>query len=226
MDERYRLVDDDETAYREQATALLDEFAEQARGVLRNAGIGIDLIFVVPPSGDVILTFSAAVELYIEEWKVIKATVSSLVRRAIGLEPAQCRDVVCAMAHSGDPASGSSVLWSDPRRHYGMICVAGLSRLLDIDRQTLMTVPGATPYLFAVGLMPLPAATHAQIRSRMAGGTFGRPIVLPAANALAWPARIARDSFVRRNSSITSSRVNGVPRLVSIPSVNRNSPTP
>jgi hypothetical protein len=105
MDVCCGVTDDDETAYRERATALLDEFAQQARRVLRNAGIGIDLIFVVPPSGDVILTFGVAAELYSKEWKTIRATVSSLVRRSIGLEPAQCRDVVCAMAHADDPPS-------------------------------------------------------------------------------------------------------------------------
>ena len=51
MDEDYSMTDNDETAYRERATVLLDGFAEQARGVLRDAGIGIDLIFVVPSSG-------------------------------------------------------------------------------------------------------------------------------------------------------------------------------
>ena len=78
MDELCSVMDDDETAYRERATALLDEFAQQARGVLRDAGIGIDLFFVVPPSGDVILTFGTAAELYGEEWKAIRTTVSSL----------------------------------------------------------------------------------------------------------------------------------------------------
>jgi hypothetical protein len=101
MDERCSVTDDNETIYRARATVLLDGFAEQARGVLRDAGIGIDLIFVVPPSGDVILTFCTAAELYSEDWKAIRSTVSLLVRRAIGLEPAQCRDVVCAMAHTG-----------------------------------------------------------------------------------------------------------------------------
>ncbi len=102
MDEHHSIADADEALYREQATALLDEFAQQARGVLRSAGIGIDLIFVVPRSGDVILTFGTAAELYSQEWHALRATVSSLVRRSIGLEPAQCRDVVCATAHAGD----------------------------------------------------------------------------------------------------------------------------
>ena len=106
MDEHSSITNDDELNYRERATVLLDMFAEQARVILRNAGIGIDLIFVVPSSGDVILTFCTAAELYSEEWKAIRTTVSSLVRRSIGLDPAQCRDVVCAMAHAGDtPAS-------------------------------------------------------------------------------------------------------------------------
>ena len=105
MGEHSSITIHDELTYRERAIALLDEFAQQARGVLRDAGIGIDLIFVVPPSGDVILTFGTAAELYSEDWKAIKATVSSLVRRSTGLDPAQSRDVVCAMAHAGDAAS-------------------------------------------------------------------------------------------------------------------------
>ena len=86
MHEYSSTTDDDETAYRERATVLLDRFAEQARVILRNAGIGIDVIFVVPRSGDVILTFAMAAELYSVEWKAIKTSVSSLVRRGIGLE--------------------------------------------------------------------------------------------------------------------------------------------
>jgi hypothetical protein len=105
MDERNRITYDDEIDYRERATVLLDSFAQQAKSVLRAAGIGIDLIFVVPSSGDVILTFGAAAELYNDEWTAIRSTVSSLVLRSIGMEPAQGRDIVCAMAHRGNPAS-------------------------------------------------------------------------------------------------------------------------
>ena len=105
MDEPCSGTDDDETAYRERATALLDEFAQQARRVLRDAGIGIDLFFVVPKSGDAILTFSTAAELYSEELDAVRATVSSLVRRSIGLESARCRDIVCAMSNAHECSS-------------------------------------------------------------------------------------------------------------------------
>jgi hypothetical protein len=104
MDEPCSGTDNDEMIYRERATALLDDFAQQARSVLRDAGIGIDLIFMVPWSGDVVLTFATAAELYGDEWQVLRTTVSSLVRRSIGLDPAQCRDVVCAMSHAGEPS--------------------------------------------------------------------------------------------------------------------------
>jgi hypothetical protein len=105
MDEHCDITD--ETAYRELATALLDEFAQQARVILREAGIGIDLIFVVPPSGDVILTFGTAAELYSQEWQALRTTLSSLVRHSIGLEPAQCRNVVCAMVDGGSASKAS-----------------------------------------------------------------------------------------------------------------------
>jgi hypothetical protein len=119
MDEHGDTID--ETAYRERATALLDEFAQQARAVLRDAGIGIDLIFVVPPSGDVILTFGTAAELYSQECQALRTTVSSLVRRSIGLQPGQCRDLICAMAHAGDPPLGSRSVDAghDTRRRLG-----------------------------------------------------------------------------------------------------------
>ena len=65
---------------------------------LAEAGIGIDLIFRGPTKWRRHPHICTAAELYSEEWKAIRTSVSSLVRRAIGLDPAQCRDVVCAMA--------------------------------------------------------------------------------------------------------------------------------
>lgn len=97
MDARDRLKDDqaDEAAYRERATAILDELAHQARAALRNAGIRLNIYFIVPPSGDAILTLGAAVNE--EEVQKIKEMIGSIVRRSIGLEPGQCREVICAM---------------------------------------------------------------------------------------------------------------------------------
>ena len=93
----------DETTNRERATALLDEIAAQARTALREAGIRLNVFFVVPPSGDAILTLGAAVSR--EEWQEIRAVVSSLVRRSIGLKLARCREIICAKTHGNQPGS-------------------------------------------------------------------------------------------------------------------------
>jgi len=98
MDARDTLTD--EKAYRERATALLDELAHRARVALRNAGIRLDVYFIVPPSGDAILTLGAIADK--EEWHNIKAEIGSIVRRSIGVEPAQCRQIICAMGDADD----------------------------------------------------------------------------------------------------------------------------
>jgi hypothetical protein len=104
MNEHDILTDShDEATYRERATALLDEIAAQARTALREAGICLNVFFIVPPSGDAILTLGAATTR--EEWQEIRAVVLSLVRRSIGLEPSRCREIICARAHRDDSVS-------------------------------------------------------------------------------------------------------------------------
>jgi hypothetical protein len=93
----------DETTYREHATALLDEIAAQARTALKEAGIRLNVFFIVPPSGDAILTLGVATTR--EEWQEIRAVVSSLVRRSIGLEASRCREIICARTDGDDPCS-------------------------------------------------------------------------------------------------------------------------
>ena len=159
MDEHSSITIDDETAYRERATVLLDGFAEQARGVLRDAGIGIDLIFVVP-----------------RKWR--RHPHIWYGRRDVqrGMESHQSdRFIARAALRSGwiRPSAGMScVRWhTQVNLLLDRECPSGLeastalrlSRLIDIDRAMLTTVPGATPNLLAVGLIPMPAATHAQI---------------------------------------------------------------
>jgi hypothetical protein len=104
MDARDTFTDDlaDEAAYRERATALLDELAHRARIELRNAGIRLNIYFIVPPSGDAILTCGAPVNQ--DEWVGIQAEVAKIVRRSVGLEPSRCREIICAMTARDDAA--------------------------------------------------------------------------------------------------------------------------
>jgi hypothetical protein len=102
MDTHDSTTDDvaDEDAYRERAITLLDELAHRARVALRSANIPLNVYFIVPQSGDAILTCGAAANK--EQWQEIKATVGSIVRHSIGLEPRRCREVICAMADIDD----------------------------------------------------------------------------------------------------------------------------
>jgi hypothetical protein len=93
----------DEAAYRERAAALLDELAHQARVALRNAGIPLNVYFIVPESGDAILTLGAVADK--DEWHGLQAEVGRIVRRLIGLDPARCREIICVMSHSDDATS-------------------------------------------------------------------------------------------------------------------------
>lgn len=102
MDADDTLTDDlaREAAYRERATVLLDEVAQRGREVLLEAGIPLNIFFVVPPSGDAILSLGAIANK--EEWQDIRAIVSRLVQHSIGLDPVQCRQVICAMSYGDD----------------------------------------------------------------------------------------------------------------------------
>jgi hypothetical protein len=64
MDARDTLTDDlaDEAAYRERATAILDELAHRARVELRSANIPLNVYFVIGPSGDAVLTCGAVAD--------------------------------------------------------------------------------------------------------------------------------------------------------------------
>jgi hypothetical protein len=79
-------------AYRERATVLLDKLAALARKMLKESGIPLDVFFIVPTSGDAILTLGAAISK--DEWQDIRGVVSALGRRSIGLEPSRCREMI------------------------------------------------------------------------------------------------------------------------------------
>jgi hypothetical protein len=105
MDTPHTVRDDkaSEVAHRERATALLDELAHQARVALRNARIPLNVYFIVPESGGAILTLGAVADK--DEWHGLQAEVGKIVRRSIGLNPARCREIICAMSHSDDATS-------------------------------------------------------------------------------------------------------------------------
>jgi hypothetical protein len=98
----------DEATYRERATAILDEIAQQAKQALSNAGIGIDLFFIVPRSGAAILTFGTPGDPPDDLWDKVRDIISSIVQRSIGLERLRCRELACAKTHTDTTIASES----------------------------------------------------------------------------------------------------------------------
>jgi hypothetical protein len=91
---------DDVTAYRERATSLLDEIAQQTKQALADAGIDLDIFFLIPGSGgDAILVFGTPADPDDSEWQTASAIVASVVRHAVGLDRSRCRSLACATTH-------------------------------------------------------------------------------------------------------------------------------
>ena len=90
----------DEAAYRERATELLDQIAQQAKQALSDASIDIELFFMVPRSSKAILTFGTLADPPDDLWNRVSEAVSCVVRNSLGIERTRCRGVACASTHT------------------------------------------------------------------------------------------------------------------------------
>jgi hypothetical protein len=99
-DEHDDLTDDDVVAHRAQAAAKLDQIVQQTKWALKEHGIDLDLFFVIPRSGDSIITFGTVSDPPDELWGQVSAVVSSIVGRAVGLDRVRCREVMCIATDS------------------------------------------------------------------------------------------------------------------------------
>ena len=95
---------DDEVDYRERATSLLQDIAQQTKQALADAGIDLDIFFTIPSSGHSIITFGTLADPADSEWSAVSEIVSAVVRRAIGLDRSRCRSLACATTHAAPTA--------------------------------------------------------------------------------------------------------------------------
>ena len=93
-------------AYRERATGLLQDIAQQTKQALADAGIDLHIFFTIPSSGHSIITFGTVADPDDEAWKTVSEIVSAVVRSAIGLDRSQCRSLACATTHEPRDAAG------------------------------------------------------------------------------------------------------------------------
>lgn len=95
------LTDDDAViAHRARAKAELDQIAQHVRQALTEQGIDVPVFFIMPRSGDSVLTFGTITDPPDDEWSRIGEIVSSIVRQVVGLDRVRCREVMCATTHS------------------------------------------------------------------------------------------------------------------------------
>jgi hypothetical protein len=93
-------ADDDVTAHRARTIETLDQITQKAKLALIEQGIDLPLFFIVPHSGDALLTFGTITDPPDVLWDRVGEIVSSVVRQSVGLERTRCRPVVCATTES------------------------------------------------------------------------------------------------------------------------------
>jgi hypothetical protein len=89
----------DEDVARERARTMLDQIAQQASQALADAGIDLPVFFMIPNSGDSILTYGTVTDPPHELWEQVSQIVSSIVRGTVGLGRVRCREITCAKTH-------------------------------------------------------------------------------------------------------------------------------
>jgi hypothetical protein len=92
--------DDDVPAYRERAAAEIDQIAGRTKQTLIDAGIDLDVFFLIPSSGNSIAVFGTMGDPPDDLWDRVSDAVVSVLRDTTGLKRARCRQVVCASTDS------------------------------------------------------------------------------------------------------------------------------
>jgi hypothetical protein len=88
--------DDDVATHRSRARKMLDQIAQQAKQALTDQGIGIDVFFLIPSSGNSVLIFGTPADPADVLWNEVGKIVSAIVRQSVGLAGTRCRAMACA----------------------------------------------------------------------------------------------------------------------------------
>ena len=78
---------------------MLDQIAQEAQRALAAEGFDIPLFFILPTSGQSIVTFGTPGDPTDEQWEQAGRIVSAIVQKSVGLRGTRCREVVCATTH-------------------------------------------------------------------------------------------------------------------------------
>jgi len=90
------VMDDGVVAQRAKASAELDRITRTAKQALLHAGIDLELFFMVPNSGDAILTYGTPGDPDDNLWDRVRDIVVAVLQETVGLERPKCNAVLCA----------------------------------------------------------------------------------------------------------------------------------
>jgi hypothetical protein len=94
-DELDDLTDDERVAdHRARAAAELDQITQQVKLALIERGIDMPVFFIIPHSGDAIVTFGTITDPPDDEWNHLSEIVTAIVRQSVGLDRTRCRHVL------------------------------------------------------------------------------------------------------------------------------------
>ena len=110
--------DSNVTTHRARARNLLGQIAEQAKQTLADAGIDVPLFFLVPSSGEAILTFGTLSDPDDDQWEQVSEIVSEVVGQTVGLDRVRTRSLACSAttesaAGHERPSESSPEDWPD-----------------------------------------------------------------------------------------------------------------
>lgn len=89
--------------YRGRATVCVDEIARRTKVALTERGILLDVFFVVPNSGEAIISFGTTVEPdpSDQEWEIVSDMICDIVSDVVGVDRLRTRNMACAAALHG-----------------------------------------------------------------------------------------------------------------------------
>jgi hypothetical protein len=89
------------TELRQRATQALPQIAELSNEALRQAGIEFEVFFVVPRSGDAILTFGTLADPTDKVWEAVSNIISPIVQDSIDASGLRSHELLCSRTHNG-----------------------------------------------------------------------------------------------------------------------------
>ncbi len=81
--------------HRARMRSKLDEIAQQVKAALTEQGLDFDLFFLVPHSGDSLLSFGTMADADDASWGRVDEIVCSVVAQTVGLRRTRTRPVMC-----------------------------------------------------------------------------------------------------------------------------------